>query len=166
VQGGIRTVRVRIVDELAVDVRVEADEAVVFAEPPRFCLVGPFSAPDDAGLTDPCWGDPDFAALVLAKLPADPNGRPMLGTHQPLSIAATLRRGDTRCDYPPGAWVAKIKANPLVAGSPAGARYLPDVPFDVPFATTGPLPLLLDTRYCGLASVIVRDQGEPAVQSP
>jgi hypothetical protein len=164
--GDVTTVRVRIVDSLDVALRITADQDVVFAEPPRFCLVGPFSAPDDAGLSDPCWGDPDLAALVVAALPTDAAKRPMLRAGSPVTVTAQLRRGEQRCDYPPGAWLVTVKANPVVDDAAMGARYLADTPFDIPFAVSAPLPLVLQTRYCGLASVIVRDQGEPPVQTP
>ena len=84
----------------------------------------------------------------------------------PLPVSATLQRGQVRCDYPPGKWVLEIKADPLVDGTAMGARYLPEAGFEVPFATPGPLTLLKQTRYCGLANVVYREQGEPPVANP
>jgi hypothetical protein len=59
-----------------------------------------------------------------------------------------------------------LKLNPV--GSSDGARYIPDTTFDVPIGNDGPLPLLptTQTRYCGLATVIVQQQGEPEVVQP
>jgi len=166
VDVGLGSVRVRIVDTLSLAVELKADQDVVFAERPKVCLVGPFSAPDDAGLSDPCWGEPDLASAMAQVMPTDPGGRPMLRAGDGVSVALDLRRGEARCDYPPGGWVVEIKANPVIDGTPMGARYLDDVPFEIPFATSGPLPLVVQNRYCGLASVIVREQGEPEVQTP
>ena len=166
IDEGIRLVRVRILDGLALDVRIETTSSVVFAEPPLFCLVGPFSAPDDAGLSDPCWGEPDLSVVVAGGLPHDQGGHPMFLADSPLTVAATLQRGHVRCDYPPGKWVLEVKVDTLVDGTPMGARYLPEVGFEVPFATPAPLTLLAQTRYCGLASAVYREQGEPPVVNP
>jgi hypothetical protein len=165
-QEGVRLVRVRIVEGLALELRVESTHTVVFAEPPLFCLVGPFSAPDDAGLSDRCWGEPDLGVVVAGGLPSDQAGHPMFPAGAPATLSATLQRGDVRCDYPPGKWVLEVKVDPLVDGTAMGARYLPDVGFEVPFATPAPLTLLSQTRYCGLASVVYREQGEPPVVNP
>lgn len=159
-------VRVRIVDGLGIDLRIEAARDVSFAELLQFCLVGPFSAPDDAGLSDRCWGEPDLAAAVAARLPADSRGDPTIRAGQPLTLSVMLHRGDVRCDYPPGNWVLEIRANPLIDGTPVGARYLPDVNLHVPWATDGLLQLRADTRYCGLADGPYQEQGEPPVKTP
>jgi hypothetical protein len=163
---GVRLVRVRIVDGLMLDLRIETTSSITFAEPLLFCLVGPFSAPDDAGLSDRCWGEPDLGVVVAGGLSHDAGGRPMFVADSPVALSTTLQRGDVRCDYPPGKWVLEVKADPLVDGAAMGARYLPDVGFDVPFATPDPLTLLAQTRYCGLASVVYREQGEPPVVNP
>jgi hypothetical protein len=163
---GVRLVRVRILDGLTLALRIETTSSVVFAEPPLLCLVGPFSAPDDAGLSDRCWGEPDLGGVVAGGLPSDQAGHPMFPADAPAAVSATLQRGDVRCDYPPGKWVLEIKVDPLVDGTAMGARYLPDVSFEVPFATPAPLTLLAQTRYCGLASVVFREQGEPPVVNP
>jgi hypothetical protein len=165
-EEGVRLVLVRILDGLDLELRIDSTRTVAFVEPPRFCLVGPFSAPDDAGLSDPCWGEPDLGLLVGPTLPSDAAGHPTFPAGRPVTLSATLRRGDVRCDYPPGKWVLEIKADPVVDGAGVGARSLSDVSFEVPFATTGPLTLLGGTRYCGLATVVYREQGEPPVQSP
>jgi hypothetical protein len=63
-------------------------------------------------------------------------------------------------------WHVELKLNP--AGSSDGARYVPDAAFDVPLTNDGPLQLLptTQTRYCGLATAIVQQQGEPEVVQP
>lgn len=163
---GIRLVRVRIVERLTLELRIESMSSVTFAESPLLCLVGPFSAPDDAGLSDRCWGEPDLTVVAADELPSDAARHPMLRANAPVTLSATLQRGDVRCDYPPGKWVLEIKVDPLVDGTAMGARYLPDLGFEVPFATPGPLTLIARTRYCGLASVVYREQGEPPVVNP
>ena len=159
-------VRVRIVDTLAIELRAETARDVSFAELPQFCLVGPFSAPDDAGLSDRCWGEPDLGAAMAARLPADAGGHPTFRAGQPLVLTVMLHRGGVRCDYPPGNWVLEIKANPLIDGTPVGARYLPDVNLHVSWTTDGLLQLRTDTRYCGLADGPYQEQGEPPVKNP
>jgi hypothetical protein len=166
ISGGIRSVHVRIVDRLQLDVRVETARDIVLAEPPRLCLVGPYSAPDDAGLTDRCWGEPDLAALFAAKLPKDAAGRPMLAPGTPIVLTVPLQRGTARCDYPPGTWQLELTMNPLIDGSASGNREPPAVKLDVPFATAQPLTLVTTSRYCGLAETIYQDQGEPPVATP
>jgi len=163
--GGARLVRVRIVDSIEVGLRVASDHELVLAEPPVVCLVGPYSAPDDAGLESPCWGDPDLSALLTAKLTQNSDQHYVLGT-TPIELDTTLQRGTQRCDYPPGKWQVELKLNPL--GSSEGARYVPTTTFDVPIADAGPLQLLptTETRYCGLATAVVQQQGEPEVVEP
>jgi len=133
---------------------------------PRVCLVGPYSAPDDAGLTDPCWGEPDLVELLAAQL--NGAGSPVLEPGQPVVVSATLRRGDVRCDYPPGEWRLQLVAEPLVDGQSAGALTVPDVVVRVPFDPATALALLPPdrTRYCGLATVVYQEQGEPPLASP
>ena len=165
-EEGVHLVRVRIVDTLTLKLRIESTHTLVLAEPPLFCVVGPFSAPDDAGLSDRCWGEPDLTAVAADQLPSDAAGHPMVRADAPVALSATLQRGDVRCDYPPGRWLLEINVDPLVDGTAMGGRYLPDVGFDVPFATPAPLTLLKQTRYCGLANVVYREQGEPPVANP
>jgi hypothetical protein len=166
--GGARQVRVRIVDSLDVGVGITTDRDITLAEPPIICLVGPYSAPDDAGLSSPCWGQPDLTSLLLPKLAQDAAGHYLLSAGQPIELDAQLNRGTERCDYPPGRWEVELKLNPLVDGGAAGARYVPDTEFDVPLPSTGPLQLLptTETRYCGLATAVVQQQGEPEVVEP
>ncbi|MEO8463540.1 MAG: hypothetical protein ABI555_10015 [Chloroflexota bacterium] len=168
VSGGIHLVRVRILDELVLDVRLAADTEVVLATPPRICVVGPFSAPDDAGLSDPCWGAPDLEDAIAAHMPADADGHSLLVAGSPMDVAATLQRGDVGCDYPPGEWQLEVTLNPIIDGLPTGTIDVLPALFTVPLETAGPLPLLgvRETRYCGLASGVYRNQGEPPVASP
>ena len=168
IDEGIRLVRVRIVSELRLSIRLEADHDVALAEPARLCIVGPYSAPDDAGLSDPCWGSPDPGELLAAQLESDPAGHPVLSADRPILVAASLVRGDARCDYPPGEWHVEVVLNPLIDGSPVGDLYLPYATMDVPLerADAAPLAEVLEDRYCGLASAVYREQGEPPVASP
>lgn len=161
--GGARLVRVRIVDAMDLALRIASEQEVVLAEPPVLCLVGPYSAPDDAGLESPCWGDPDLSALLTSKLTLNADNHYVLGT-TPIELDTTLQRGTQRCDYPPGKWEVELKLNPVGDA----ARYVPDASFDVPIADAGPLQLLPinETRYCGLATAVFQQQGEPEVVKP
>lgn len=168
ISEGVRLVRVRILDELGLEVRLAADSDLVLAAPPRVCLVGPFSAPDDAGLSDPCWGMPDLEDDVATHVAAGAEGHHLLVADRPIDVATTLRRGDARCDYPPGEWRLEVSLNPIIDGMPMGAIDVLPALFMVPLETAGPLPRLgvLETRYCGLASGVYRDQGEPPMAAP
>jgi hypothetical protein len=167
IEEGVRMVRVRILDGLDLDVRIETPDTLTLSGPPRVCLVGPYSAPDDAGLSDRCWGEPDLGALLAEQLPTDAAGHPMLVAGQPIVVSAALRRGDVRCDYPPGEWQLEVTLEPLVDGTSAGGIELVPTSVEVPSRAAGPLPLILfDTRYCGLATIVYRDQGEPPVATP
>lgn len=165
-ESGVRRVIVRVVDELDLEVRFEADRSMTLPGLPYLCLVGPFWAPDDAGLSDRCWGDPDLAGIVATHLPEGEGGTVRLEAAQSKEVTARLRRGDVRCDYPPGTWRLEVAFSP--PGTPPGPDrlMLEDVTFEVPFdPDEGPLPLLKpgESRYCGLANVVLREQGEPAV---
>lgn len=166
--SGVHLVRVRIVDQLRLELRIEAGRDVALAGPPRVCLVGPHWAPDDAGLSDRCWGEPDFEALLAAKLAVDGAGHPVLQARTSIVLDAALRRGQVRCDYPPGEWRLDIAADPLIDGSAVGAIDLPDLIIELPCQGTAALPLLPigQTRYCGLADAVYPEQGEPVVSSP
>ncbi len=166
--GGVRLVRVRIMDELHVELRIEAERDVALAGPPEACLVGPYSAPDDAGLSDRCWGEPDLGALVAAAPAIDGAGHPALLAGRPIVVDAPLHRGQVRCDYPPGDWRLEIAASPLIDGSAVGAMDLPDVVIRLLYQGTTALRLLpIDqTRYCGLATAVYLEQGEPRVSPP
>jgi len=168
ISGGVHLVGVRILDELHLDLTIEARHTVALGSPLRVCLVGPYSAPDDAGLSDPCWGEPELGSLVAAQITSDASGHPQMEADPPIRLAVTLRRGDTRCDYPPGDWTLEITASPMVDGTPADPIHLAPVGVAVPFDRASALSFLPvnETRYCGLASVIHRDQGEPPLASP
>jgi hypothetical protein len=159
----VRLVLVRIADELALEVRIESPADLLLASPIVACLLGPDAAPDDAGLESPCWGEPDLGPLLEAALPHDADGRLKLAAGEPIALTVTLRRGDVRCDFPPGAWHLRLRVDPILAGTSAGPRAAPDATFDVPFLRGEPLRLVGDRRYCGLASRVFREQGEPLI---
>jgi hypothetical protein len=159
----IRLVRVRILDQLKIEVRIQSPTDLVLAAPLRLCLFGPNAAPDDAGLEDRCWGNPDLTALFEPVLPKDPAGHPMLPAGQTFEIGATLLRDAARCDYPPGTWVFETLVQPVIAGVAADAIYK-EGSLEVPFARDEPLRVVERSQYCGLASVVFREQGEPPVK--
>jgi hypothetical protein len=167
-KDGIRLVRVRIVDTLTLGLRIETARDVQLAEPLRLCLVGPWSAPDDAGLSDRCWGNPDLSTLVAASVATDASGHPVLSARGPIAVRDALRRGEIRCDYPPGTWRLELSAVPLIDGVAVDRIELPVVLFDVPYEGDMALPLLpiMQSRYCGLADKVYAAQGEPGVLSP
>lgn len=166
-ENDVRLVLVRIVDDLELDVGIGADQAITFSEPPGFCLIGPFHNPLDAGLWSPCWGAPEIGQLLAAQLEADTGGHAVLPAGRVIRVAAALRRVAGRCDYPPGRWLLRVEANPLVDGSPMGARPLVDVAFEVPYLGAGALRFIPvnSQRYCGIANAVYREQGEPALAS-
>jgi hypothetical protein len=167
VGGEVRLVRVRIVDELRLDVRVDVTNELVSASPIVACLVGPDPAPDDAGLSDRCWGDADLGALFLQadKSAGNAGGRTPLAAGSRV-ITAVVHRGEAGCDYPPGTWRLELLVDPIVDGVAAGPRYAPAAAFEVPFDADEPLRLVEERRYCGLASKIYREQGEPPLLAP
>jgi len=170
VEQGVRLVTVRIVERMQIDVRVASSLDMTFAEVPRLCLIGPYSAPDDGGLQDPCWGSPDLSAVLEARLPTATDGRPMIRAGRAIDLSAVLQRGDVRCDYAPGQWTVLFDARPLVNGqAPGQGVYAPAAQFSVPLPDRNQLLRYLGidtTRYCGLATPIYRDQGEPATIAP
>lgn len=165
IEEGVRLVRVRVVDELGLELEMTSAHDIVFAEPPTVCLVGPFAAPDDAGLESPCWGEPDLGEVVVSGLGRDAAGRPLLRRDAPIMLNVALLRGDERCDYPPGTWQLRVRGDLLVEGAPVDVRLTLDVLVDVPIPSHGPLVLLPrpESRYCGLATVVFQEQGEPDV---
>jgi hypothetical protein len=173
IEEGVRLVRVRIVDRLQLELHIEADQDVAFGVPPQLCLVGPDSAPDDAGLEDRCWGKPDLSDFLAAQLTADAMGHPLLQAGDVIHIEATLWRGAApsgaaRCDYAPGTWSLEFNAAPVVDGVHLRPMNGPDTSLEVPIPSHGPLRLLRpdQTHYCGLATRIYREQGEPPVAAP
>ncbi len=167
-ESGVRRVMVRVVDQMELAVTFESQDALTLSEPLYLCLVGPYAAPDDAGLSDRCWGEPDLATLVGAKMSRDADGSIRLEAGEPVVVSAVIGRGDERCDYPPGTWSLEVGFSRPSTPTPPDEVVLDDVPFDVPPDDTEPLPLLAppDSRYCGLASAVVREQGEPEVIAP
>ncbi|HEX5149116.1 MAG TPA: hypothetical protein VFW02_08545 [Candidatus Limnocylindrales bacterium] len=172
-EQGVRRVRVRIVDRLELELEIETAQDVAFGVPPQLCLVGPDPAPDDAGLENRCWGTPDLSEFLAAQLIADSMGHPVLPAGDVIHIKAFLRRGlgvDSveRCDYAPGNWLLEFNAAPVVDGVHLAPMHGPETSLEVPIPSDGPLHLLRpdQSRYCGLASLIYREQGEPPVASP
>lgn len=170
---GVRQVRVRIVDRLELELEIQTDRDVPFGAPPQLCLVGPDSAPDDAGLENRCWGNPDLSDFLALQLKTDAMGHPMLPAGESIHIRSMLVRGRgvdevARCDYAPGTWELQISGAPVVDGVHLGSMYGPDTSLEVPVPSQGPLRLLRpdQSRYCGLASRIHREQGEPPVIEP
>ena len=161
----VRLVRVRIVDELRLELRIQSDLEITLAAPPRLCLVGPFSAPDDAGLSDRCWGEPDLSS-ELAQRVETRDGRPSLAAGRPIDVSVTLRRGDVRCDYPPGAWQLEVWVAPVIDGVASEDVLATTASLKVPFVGSGPLTMAPRSRYCGLANGIYQEQGEPDVVTP
>jgi hypothetical protein len=128
------------------------------------CLVGPFWNPLDAGLSDRCWGEPEFGSIVADRLVADGTGRVVLRPGEPLDIAATLVRGDVRCDYAPGEWRLQVDAEPVVDGVVQPRQDLADVLVIVPLEPAGVLPFRpnAETRFCSYPAAVYDRQGEPA----
>jgi hypothetical protein len=166
-ENDVRLVLVRVVDELNLEVHIETNQAVAFKDAPSFCLIGPFAAPDDAGYSSPCWGTPETEARFAAQLPVDDAGHPTFPAGEPIVLSATVQRGGPRCDYPPGSWLLRVEADPLIDGLATGARQLAEVGFDVPWSRSDRLPSLpvSTVAYCGLANTVYREQGEPAIAS-
>lgn len=167
-ENDTRLVLVRIVDELDLQVHIETPEDIAFREPPSFCLIGPYSAPQDAGYESGCWGTPDIGELLAAQLPTDGAGHAMFPAGRALVLSAGMHRGGLRCDYPPGQWVLVVEADPIVDSTPMGARQFAEIGFDIPWADSGPLPFLpvKTVPYCGSANLVYREQGEPQIASP
>lgn len=165
-ETGIRLVRVRIVDELEMGVMLLSETGVTLAEPPELCFHWFHAAPDDAGLESPCWGVPDPSA-VFAEQMARADGTWRLDPGGVVSNQVFMTRGGGRCDFPPGDWVLRVRYVPLVDGVAQEPRYV-RAPFEVAYDPREvPRRLsLTETRFCGLASGIVRDQGEAPSAAP
>jgi hypothetical protein len=158
---GARYVAVRILSRVQLEVRVLADADVVLAGYPRTCLIGPFSMPDYAGLSDGCWGQPDISRLLWDRLPTDSNGRPVLRGGRAVTLTAALERDAGSCDYPPGDWRLEVQIDPFVEGAASRPLAIAPTPLDVPASSPGPLELVKLTNYCGIANVVYHEQGEP-----
>ena len=167
-ENDVRLVLVRIVEDLDLEISIETHQAVAFREPPTLCLIGPYSAPDDAGYSSPCWGAPDIGALLAAQLPTDGAGHAMFPAGRAIVLSAALQRGTRRCDYPPGRWLLVVEVDPLVDGTPMGARQLAEIAFEIPWSSSSPLPFVpvKTVAYCGSANVVYKEQGEPQIASP
>ncbi|MEP7158964.1 MAG: hypothetical protein ABI797_06020, partial [Chloroflexota bacterium] len=167
-QGGTRLVKVRVIERLQVDLNIATEQDIVFGAPPRLCLVGADSAPDDAGLEDPCWGSPDLSGFLVDRLSRDSYGHLLLPGGRPISFSALLWRGDARCDYAPGDWTLSLAGYPVVDGYHLGLKYAQEVPLEIAAPPHGPLRLLRPdrSRYCGLATRVHLEQGEPDILSP
>jgi len=165
IEEGIRMVPVRIVEDLALDVRLQTPRDVTLAGAPRLCLTGPFWNPLDAGLQDRCWGDPDLAALLAQALPADAHGRVTLRAGSPVVLQANLARGDERCDYPPGDWLLEVDAEPVIDGATHPRQDIAKVPLTVPLEEGGALAWRSnsDTRFCSFTAAVYTRQGEPQI---
>jgi len=164
-EEGIRMVPVRIVEDLALEVRLETPRDVTLAGAPRLCLTGPFWNPLDAGLDDRCWGDPDLAALVARAMPADADGRVTLHAGSPVVLQANFARGDERGDYPPGDWLLEVDAAPVIDGVTLPRQEITKVPLTVPLEEDGALAWRSnsDTRFCSFTAAVYTRQGEPTI---
>jgi len=162
----VRLVRVRIVDQLRLSVRLVSDVDVELATALTACLVGPYSAPDDAGLSVPCWGEPDLGGALATRLSTGATGHPALLTARPVDVTVELSRGDARCDYAPGRWRLEVSVEPIVDGASAGEIDLPTVDVAIPFSPDDVVIEVRDSRYCGLAETIFKEQGEPVTATP
>jgi hypothetical protein len=147
-------VEVAVVDELAISLRLVSERDLALAGPLQLCLVGPFPAPDDAGLIDRCWGDPDPGAVLAPDLERDAAGHPILRAGEPITLDATIARGEVRCDYPPGDWHLEVVLTPLVDGHGWTDVALPPVPIAVDALGMDPVRELIrpESRYCGMAT--------------
>ena len=158
-------VPVRIVEDMALEVRLETPRDVTLAGAPRLCLTGPFWNPLDAGLSDRCWGDPDLARLLVDAMPPDADGRVTLRAGSPVVLRADLARGDERCDYPPGDWLLEVDAEPVVDGVTLPRQDITKVPLTVPLEEGGALAWRSnsDTRFCSFTAAVYTRQGEPEI---
>ena len=164
-EEGIRMVPVRIVEDMALEVRLETPRDVTLAGAPRLCLTGPFWNPLDAGLSDRCWGDPDLAALLAQAMPANADGTVTLQAASPVVLRTELARGDERCDYPPGDWLLEVDALPVVDGVTLPRKDIAEVPLTVPLEEDGALAWRSnsDTRFCSFTAAVYTRQGEPEI---
>jgi hypothetical protein len=164
-EEGVRMVPVRIVEDIVLDLQLEADRDVTFAAPPRLCLTGPFWNPLDAGLSDRCWGDPDINEALREAMPADPAGTATLRAGSPVSLRVPIARGDERCDYPPGDWLLEVDAEPVIGGQVLPRTDITKAPVTIPWDVEGALPWHdnSDTRFCSFTAAVYARQGEPTI---
>jgi hypothetical protein len=166
IEEGLRRVVIRVVDRMRVRLTLRSEAVVPLAGPPGICLVGPFWNPLDAGLSDRCWGEPDFTTVTDQ---ADQTGGDARLTEGSTTVESELTRGHERCDYAPGEWHLEVALRPVVDGQAFGPIRLPDVTFEVPIEDLDePLELLpiLDTRVCSYPAAVVNRQGEPVLVEP
>jgi hypothetical protein len=166
IEEGLRRVVIRVVDGMRVQLTLRSETVVPLAEPPGLCLVGPFWNPLDAGLSDRCWGDPDFATVVAP--PPDKAGDGPRLAQGSTTVESALTRGHERCDYAPGEWHLEVTVRPVVDGQAFGPVRIPNVTFEVPFDESEALALLPfeDTRVCSYPAAVVNRQGEPELVEP
>jgi hypothetical protein len=164
-EEGVRMVPVRIVEDIVLDLQLEADRDVTFAAPPRLCLTGPFWNPLDAGLSDRCWGDPDINEALREAMPADPAGTATLRAGSPVSLRVPIARGDERCDYPPGDWLLEVDAEPVIGGQVLPRTDITKAPVTIPWDVEGALPWHdnSDTRFCSFTAAVYTRQGQPTI---
>lgn len=164
-ETGIQLVPVRIVDGLSVTVTLQSTVDLRFAEAPLVCLHWRDAAPDDGGLESPCWGLPDPALALADQLAADDAWAVTSGTT--LRTRLRLTRGDATCDYPPGDWILRLRLVPSVEDAAPTPLYL-RIPFQVDHDPAAVLTSvsISDTRFCGLATEVIRDQGVPPTATP
>lgn len=164
-EEGIRMVPVRIVEDLALEVRLETPRDVTLAGAPRLCLTGPFWNPLDAGLADRCWGDPDLAALLVKAMPSDADGRVTLRAGSPIVLQTDIARGNERCDYPPGDWLLEVDVEPIIDGLTLPRQEIAKVPLRIPLEDGGALAWRSnsDTRFCSFTAAVYTRQGEPTI---
>ena len=126
------------------------------------------SAPDDAGLSDRCWGEPDLGALVAAALAIDGAGHPALRAGRSIVVDAPLRRGQVRCDYPPGELAPQEDRRQPADRWFSGRRHGPPDLIVRLVSTNDRIAAPPDRsdRLCGLATVVYLEQGEPRVSPP
>jgi hypothetical protein len=163
---GIRLTRVRIVDALDLTITLRSDPGVILAEAPAICIAWVDAAPDDAGLESPCWGVPD-SSTGLAEVMARSDGTWGLEPSQTVAVQVRMTRGGGRCDYPPGEWVLRVRAVPLVDGIAQEPVYI-RTPFEVAYdpADVPTVLPLSQTLFCGVASEVLREQGAPPTPAP